>query len=449
MSNKFDRKMLARFLPDPESIRAFESLLRATSSELPEQVKAALTAANDALLKYSALEALGGAAKIGFQPIGDISASNVQFAIAELEAEKPSREDVQAGFNVATSSGSGDALVASFSPEIESRKGGALLIVRSATANATINPTVKVDGLPPIEIVKAGGVALVPGEIAANNWLLLSYDTTLSKYILHNPTLQINRAIEATSINGGALAGRRNRVHNGNFTINQRGVSGTVTLTAGQYGHDRWKAGASGCSYSFTKIGADTIVTVLSGTLMQVVDGDDIEEGLFTLSNKGTASVRHSIGGTAPSGAFAPPPIAVNTSSGQQVRIEFSTGTVSLVQLERGPFDTPFERRSRAEEMYVCQFYYWRELPCMALNTPVYASNCVVSWPIKFARSMRTVPVLSKNTAGSTYAFLANEVFDQPSKDGARLLYVSTAEAPNANILYSATSWLEASADLQ
>ena len=38
---------------------------------------------------------------------------------------------------------------------------------------------------------------------------------------------------DITSWSGGSLAGLRNRVINGNFGINQRAVSGTVTLAAG------------------------------------------------------------------------------------------------------------------------------------------------------------------------------------------------------------------------
>src|SRR5690606_30252951 len=40
------------------------------------------------------------------------------------------------------------------------------------------------------------------------------------------------------------LAGRKNVLINGCFRVNQRAVAGTVSLAAGEYGHDRWKAGA-------------------------------------------------------------------------------------------------------------------------------------------------------------------------------------------------------------
>lgn len=449
MPKKFDRQMLAQFLPNPESIRAFEELLRATDVDLPEKVEAAAAAARDALGKYDALTGEEGAAKIGFDPVGGVSAENVQGAIAELDVEKASGAQVQAGaFNVAVSSGTGDALIGVFTPTITTRVPGALLLVRSITTNATATPTLKVNGLDPVGIVKAGGVAMSPGEIVANNWLLFSYDAVLSKYILHNPTTQVSTQVMATSLNGGPLAGRRNRIMNGNFAINQRNVSGTVTLAAGAHGHDRWKAGSGGCTYTFSTVGADTTITITAGTLVHVVDSDDIEGGAFMLSQAGTAQVRYAIGGAALSGAYFATPVAVPTSGGQVVKIEFTTGTVALVQLERGTLVSPFERSGRGQELDACQYYYWRGVPCRSLNTNSFADGVLVSWIINFPKTMRIIPTLSKNTTGSSYSGLASEMFNEATRDGARLLYTCVGVNANANVTFSAGSWFEASADM-
>ncbi len=45
-----------------------------------------------------------------------------------------------------------------------------------------------------------------------------------------------------STIQGTSLI--KNKIINGNFDINQRAVSGTVSLSAGVYGHDRWKDGS-------------------------------------------------------------------------------------------------------------------------------------------------------------------------------------------------------------
>lgn len=159
------------------------------------------------------------------------------------------------------------------------------------------------------------------------------------------------------SLNGGPLAGTRNRLINGNFTVNQLGLSGTVTLAAGAYGHDGWKAGASGCTYTFTTSGADTIITITAGSLMQVVEDIFVEGGIYTLSHKGTAQGRIGINGATPSGSYAATPIASASATGKQtITVEFSTGTVDRVMLEPGSQASPFERRPN--EFQLCQRYY-------------------------------------------------------------------------------------------
>ena len=83
--------------------------------------------------------------------------------------------------------------------------------------------------------------------------------------------------------------GFKNRIINGTFGINQRVVSGTVTLTAGIYGHDRFKAGASGCTYTFATSANITTLTITAGSLIQVIEGVNLESATYTLSFSGTA----------------------------------------------------------------------------------------------------------------------------------------------------------------
>jgi len=89
--------------------------------------------------------------------------------------------------------------------------------------------------------------------------------------------------IVISQINGGAI-GVKNAIINGNFQINQRGVSGTVTLAAGAYGHDRFKAGASGCTYTFATSNNVTTLTISAGSLIQVVEGLNLYTDTYTLS---------------------------------------------------------------------------------------------------------------------------------------------------------------------
>lgn len=152
------------------------------------------------------------------------------------------------------------------------------------------------------------------------------------------------------SINGGPLS-VRNAVINGNFGINQRAVSGTVTLAAGVYGHDRFKAGSGGCTYTFATALNVTTLTITAGTLVQVIEGLNLTSGTYTLSWTGTATARIDAGAYSGSG------VTGTAVGGTNQSIEFATGTVSKVQYEFGSVATPFEHRPIGMELALCQRY--------------------------------------------------------------------------------------------
>lgn len=145
---------------------------------------------------------------------------------------------------------------------------------------------------------------------------------------------------------------RRNAVINGNFQINQRVKSGTVVLTSGQYGHDRFKAGASGCTYTFTSVANVTTLTIVSGSLIQVVEGVNLQSGTYVLSWTGTCQ------GKIGSGSYSASGVTGTVVGGVNTNLEFNTGTLSKVQFELGTIPTPFEFKTFAEELKDCQRYY-------------------------------------------------------------------------------------------
>jgi hypothetical protein len=144
----------------------------------------------------------------------------------------------------------------------------------------------------------------------------------------------------------------KNKIINGNFNINQRVVSGTVTLAAGAYGHDRWKAGASGCTYTFATVEGVTTLTITAGSLQQVIEGSAFKTGTHTLSWTGTAQGKIGAGSYGASGTTG------TATGGTNLTIEFNTGTLSLVQFEEGSNATTFEQRPFALELLMCQRYY-------------------------------------------------------------------------------------------
>jgi hypothetical protein len=154
-----------------------------------------------------------------------------------------------------------------------------------------------------------------------------------------------------STINGGAI-GTKNVIIDGNFNVNQRGVSGTVTLAAGAYGHDRWKGGASGCTYTFATVANVTTLTISAGSLVQVVEGLNLQSGTYTLSFSGTAQ------GKINGGSFSASGVTGTATGGTNMTIEFNTGTLSLVQLEKGSTATAFDYRPYGTELALCQRYY-------------------------------------------------------------------------------------------
>ena len=146
----------------------------------------------------------------------------------------------------------------------------------------------------------------------------------------------------------------KNALINPNFAINQRVVTGTVTLAAGAYGHDRWKAGTSGCTYTFSTSAGITTLTITAGSLLQVIEGGNLPLGTATcvLSWTGTAQ------GKIDAGSYSASGVTGVVIGGANATVEFNTGTLSQVQFEKGTVATAFERRKYSDELALCQYYF-------------------------------------------------------------------------------------------
>ena len=197
-----------------------------------------------------------------------------------------------------------------------------------------------------------------------------------------------------------------NRIINGNFAVNQRAqVSGTA-LAAAAYGHDRWKAGASGCTYTFTATLPDTTITLTAGTLTQIIEAGMIEGGVYTLSWTGTAGARVYQG--TPTGSYVASPITTaSLPAGANTTVEFAAGTVTRVKLESGAIVTPFPRQSLAKSMADCQRYYQVCYQLIANGYAVGGANVNASFTPFTMRASPTialsVPVYSNASGLQTY----------------------------------------------
>lgn len=163
-------------------------------------------------------------------------------------------------------------------------------------------------------------------------------------------------AVFAGSVNAINTFAFKNRLIDAGFIINQRAYTSGTSLSSGVYGHDRWKAGSGGGTYTFTQgsLGVPITITITAGTIQQVIEGCNVAEGgTYTLSWSGTATARIN------SGSYAASPITVTgQTAGANMTIEFATGTVLRPQLETGSQGTGFDYRAYPTEFAFCQRYY-------------------------------------------------------------------------------------------
>jgi hypothetical protein len=117
----------------------------------------------------------------------------------------------------------------------------------------------------------------------------------------------------------------------------------------------------------------------------QVIEGNNIEGGTFTLNWTGTATA--TLGGSSiAKGAQA------TLTANANVALRFTGGTVGLVQLEAGSVATPFERRPYGQELALCQRYYEVGfLSTLGYNAAGQPIGCPVSW----AATKRAVPTMT------------------------------------------------------
>lgn len=195
-------------------------------------------------------------------------------------------------------------------------------------------------------------------------------DTATANRINHPGIIEKNRiAAEVLKLFQPLLPtstarGFRNLLRNSRFNINQRLKSGTVTLAAGEYGHDGLRGGASGASYTFMTVGGDTQITITSGSLVMPIEAGEITPDSYALSHEGTATARvwqgtgYTGSGTYQAASRSAPLIAPGLSGSTQTNVEFTGGTILRPQFERGVSASLFERLPIALEIDWCRRYY-------------------------------------------------------------------------------------------
>jgi len=166
-------------------------------------------AAGKWVLIFDSVNYVAGA--VAFTPTGGISATDVQAAIAEVDAEAPKKAGnlsdlasaVTARANLSVASlaeiqqnsqrfaiagGAVDVITGSYTPAISSYSNGTMLIFEALGANATSTPTFNANGVGAKTIVRPDGGPLYVGDIPAANYrAIVFYDSGLDVWILLNP----------------------------------------------------------------------------------------------------------------------------------------------------------------------------------------------------------------------------------------------------------------------
>lgn len=256
-------------------------------------------------------------------------------------------------------------------------------------------------------------------------------------------TLPTNAIVEVAGIGlwntGGRPPTDGNWIDNGNFSVNQRGVAGTVTLAAGEFGHDRWKAGAAGCTYTFANDAAGNgVITITGGSLVQVFDRSATFGDTHILSWFGSAKAKVNGGAWLTSPWPIPLNAGLNTVEfGKDVGDAYPV-TLAAVRAEAGLIPHRFEQRPFRERLDDCQYYFQRMLA--GANGEIafagyQAAGAKLSQTLPFLRQMRVAPGIS-----------AKGSWSYSNVDGSTLLFNSTPTHAVISAQATATGALSAAA---
>lgn len=245
--------------------------------------------------------------------------------------------------------------------------------------------------------------------------------------------------VVVATINGGQLAGMRNRLINGAMAIDQRNAGAAQTITAAAalaYSVDRWYAYCTGANVSGQRVqgasvgqfryrftGAASVTGIGFGQRIEQLNSADLAGTTATLSVDLANSVLTTVTWTAyyantadTFGTLASPTrtqiatgtftvtstttrysasISVPAAATTGIEIVLSVGaqtsgtwTIGDVQLEPGTVATPFERRSHGLELALCQRYYETGY----LSSSTTASSAHSRWTLQYKQTKRASP---------------------------------------------------------
>ena len=237
------------------------------------------------------------------------------------------------------------------------------------------------------------------------------------------------------SLNSGPLAGLRNAIINGSGEINQRGFAGGALSG---YGYDRWKAEGGGCDVSVA-----SGRFFLTGSISQTIEKAGLAGSLVTVSVDAPSNpLDISLGtqsGTIPAGGGRRHvTLTLDSLEPDDLKLVISAvseTTFGDVQVERGPWPTPFERRPAALEDLLCKRYFEVAHPVFSGATVSGGTFRVVA-PYTVAKRITPTATVQEvefasNVPPTTAAYTASGL---SRVTGAHLFFVANATSPSASV---------------
>jgi hypothetical protein len=347
----------------------------------------------------------------------------------------PSIDDPTAFNNLITVTGT-NTLIGTSTPANTAYVNGMTLsfvVINTNTGAVTID----VDGLGAKEITFSGSTPLIAGQMTAGALVTIEYDGT--RFQLMNSSGAL--AITASSINGGQIAGFRNRIINGAMRIAQRGTSSNA---GGYCSLDRWflNGVGVGCTLSQqTATVAGVSANVMqyagvagntAGNIQQKIESSNsydlvsksVTISFYVYQNTGSAysfqtglnyanaldnfSTTTAITSNTTSipnttwtfVSFTTAALPANAANG--LMLQFFNNSPALtsglfqfafVQIEQGVIATPFEQRLIGTELMLCQRYF--RLGASAADQYNLAGGGISSFSDFSSNNMRTSPTIT------------------------------------------------------
>lgn len=186
---------------------------------------------------------------------------------------------------------------------------------------------------------------LQPGTFAG---VAKAGDTMTGPLVLPGSAVSALQAVPLQQVE--AIVGWKNRLINAVGIINGRLFPGGATSGPLQYTVDRWRVVVSGQSVTWVLTNGALVFTCPAGGFEQVIEAQNLLPGTYCVNWQGTATCQVNGAGVAKGGTF----VADGVSN---YVVRFSSGTLSLPQVEPGTRPTAFEHRPVMVEQAMCRWY--------------------------------------------------------------------------------------------